>query len=367
MLDDIRTAELLDKLERRYTVANRTVLEMIGEKMAKLAKMSKTDAVRLRFTYNFRSDVDEMVAVLAQVSGKTTSEVTEIIATVADETFQVAKQGAIARGATGVVSPSLIRTAESIAQATNDTLRNISNSTAISIKYGDRVTPLLDAYIDTVDDMILNVQSGTLTTKEAVKMVTDKFGAGLRVDYAGGSRRLDSAVRQSIANGVHEINQRAQDIIGDELGTDGKEISAHGTCAPDHIDVQGKQYTREEWEKVEAGLVRRIGEHNCRHFVKNVFLGVQEPTYTAEQLEEIKKRSLATVEIEGKNYTQYEATQLQRALELEMRKTKDKKALYTAMGDDDGAGLVQKRLTTLQRKYRATSNIAGLPLRYDRT
>ena len=36
----------------------------------------------------------------------------------------------------------------------------------------------------------------------------------------------------------------------EDLGCDGWEISAHGGCAPDHEPIQGRQYSDEEYERI---------------------------------------------------------------------------------------------------------------------
>lgn len=43
-----------------------------------------------------------------------------------------------------------------------------------------------------------------------------------------------------------------------QLGADGVEISAHGFCAPDHEDIQGKQMTKAEYAKWDAAPIQSI-------------------------------------------------------------------------------------------------------------
>ena len=62
------------------------------------------------------------------------------------------------------------------------------------------------------------------------------------------------------------------------------EISAHDRPAPDHADIQGKQYTKEEYEKLNASLKRPIGTLNCMQIAFPIIYGVTEPSYTDEEL-----------------------------------------------------------------------------------
>ena len=115
------------------------------------------------------------------------------------------------------------------------------------------------------------------------------------MEYESGyTRRLDSAVRMNLLEGIRQINQGIQDKIGEELGADGVEISAHIYCAPDHEDVQGRQMTNAEyakWDAEHAYPKRQIGKLNCHHFVFRVLLGIQEPIHTPEELDRMKEEN----------------------------------------------------------------------------
>ena len=67
------------------------------------------------------------------------------------------------------------------------------------------------------------------------------------------------------------------------------------------------------------------------------------------------------MEFEGRTYTAYEATQVQRRIERTIRKQKRLKAAYEAAGLTDEATAASIRLRRLNDKYRAFSEKAGLP------
>ena len=122
-------------------------------------------------------------------------------------------------------------------------------------------------------------------------------------------------------------------MFGKEYGADGIEISVHSNPAPDHEDIQGRQFSIEEYDKLQAGEIakdvkgimydgsdkRQIGQYNCYHDIFNIILGVSKPIYTDKQLKEIVQNNQEGFEYEGKHYTNYEGTQLQRRLETEKR------------------------------------------------
>src|SRR5699024_2831652 len=103
------------------------------------------------------------------------------------------------------------------------------------------------------------------------------------------ARRLDSSVRQNILEGVRQVNIGVQEQVGKEFGADGVEVSHHVNCAPDHIHIDGKQFSKKQFEKINNNLTRPVASMNCRHFVFSIVLGVSSPLYTKKQLEQDRK------------------------------------------------------------------------------
>ena len=151
-----------------------------------------------------------------------------------------------------------------------------------------------------------------------------------------------------------------QKQVGRDFGANGVEISAHSPCAEDHLSIQGKQFSNAEFKKLNASLERPIGEYNCRHFVFSIVLGVNQPSYSNKMLNQMNRESQSIVEYEGKKYTSYEATQVQRKLETAIRKEKDRQIIARASGDKDGVGIAQSNISTLTSKYNDFSKNAGL-------
>lgn len=146
----------------------------------------------------------------------------------------------------------------------------------------------------------------------------------------------------------------------DSFGCDGWEISAHANSAPDHEPIQGRQYSDAAYTALNNSLVRRIGTLNCGHAAFPIIMGVSEPQYTSEELEKFRKDNADGVTVDGKHYTGYEATQMQRKLERAIRKRKTN--IVLAKGTDDSDKLLndQIRLQRLQYEYKRFSKAAGL-------
>ena len=220
--------------------------------------------------------------------------------------------------------------------------QGMARSTAINDTYRKTINKFVSRAM--LDDEHLNLPSAM---RRAVRELTEQ---GIStIDYKSGRQtRMDSAVRNAMTTEFTQIVQEVQRKVGEEIGTDGVEISAHEHCAKDHEPLQGHTFTNEEFEKLQNGdnakdidgeafqIDRPIGVWNCRHMASPVIIGVSEPSFSPEELDEIKERNEEGVDFHGKHYTLYEAEQEQRRIEHAMRIEKEKGSLYQqAMKADD--------------------------------
>ena len=83
--------------------------------------------------------------------------------------------------------------------------------------------------------------------------------------------------------------------------------------------------------------------------------------YTDEQLAAWKAANDAGVEIGGKHYTIYQATQLMRRIETESRRWKDAANACRLTGDMVGRRDCQKRINALGQTYSEIVQKSGLP------
>ena len=178
----------------------------------------------------------------------------------------------------------------------------------------------------------------------------------------------------NLLGGLRDLNNTITLRFGEEYGADGVEISVHENPAPDHADIQGRQFSLEEYDKLEAGEIaedkdgieydgadkRAIGEYNCYHKVFNIILGVSKPEYSEEELKEIQERNTSGFDFEGKHYTMYQGTQLQRRLETAVRKQKDTQILARSAGDKELAQECEIKIRQITEKYNDLCNISGL-------
>jgi len=276
--------------------------------------------------------------------------------------------------------------------------RNITGSMGFLVVKGGRLTllPPAKAYEHCLDSAIMQIQSGAISYNqaiaEAVKQLADsglcvaydKNGNPLknRVAYESGHiDHLDVAVRRAIQTGVVQLSAKYREQSVDYLETDLVETTAHtgardtGTGPANHKSWQGRVFRWSEKPRASKGnypdFVRTTGYGtgeglcgwNCRHNFYPYIEGISERTYTDQELANIDP---PPIEFEGRKYSAYEATQMQRRIEATIRKQKRLKTAYEAAGLTDKATAANIRLRRLNEKYRAFSKAAGLPEQRER-
>ena len=375
MKDDKKLELLLERFYNRFNQYNTKVLEKLGEAIKKFDGVSPSTAHKIAQELKYGTDMDDLMAELSKLSGKSIKDIEEAFNLVAEENVAFAEVYAKAKNKEFVNykdNEELKNLVKGIAGETNATFKNISNSKAIGFvlkdENGNKIFKnLKQTYNDLIDEAVFNVTTGVSDYQSAMRGVIKQLAnSGVKiheekVDYPSGyNLRIDRAVRQNVLTGIRQVNITTQKIVGRQFCADGVEISAHSPCAEDHLFIQGKQYSNSEFKKLNASLERPIGEYNCRHFVFSIVLGVNQPSYSDKMLNQMNQESQSIIEYEGKKYTAYEATQVQRKLETEIRKQKDQQIIARASGNKELVGQSQNKISQLTSKYNDFSNKAGL-------
>ncbi len=264
-----------------------------------------------------------------------------------------------------------------IYEQTKQTLRNITRSMGFLVDAGRTMLPPAKAYQHALDAAEMMIQSGAISYNEAIKRsVKELADSGLRVvNYESGHRdQIDVAARRAVMTGVSQICAKYTEQSAEYLETPYFEVSAHAGARDkpgpspwsSHKDWQGRVYSVRAgdiypsiYEVCGLGAVDGLEGANCRHRRFPWVEGVSERTYTDAQLEHIDDGHGCT--FDGKTYTAYEATQMQRRIERTVRKLKREKAAYKAAGLHEDETAVNIRLRRLNAKYKAFSAEAGLP------
>ena len=144
---------------------------------------------------------------------------------------------------------------------------------------------------------------------------------------SGRNMSLESAVRMNIITGVNQTCGKLQELRADEVGGDLMELTAHSGARPSHAKWQGKivslsgQKGYLSKEDIGYGEATGFKGINCIHDWHPYHKGSTR-AYTQEQLNTWKNEK---VSYNGKEYSKYDAKQLQRTMERRIRA--DKKEL----------------------------------------
>ena len=268
-------------------------------------------------------------------------------------------------------------TVDTIRRQTLDTFRNLTASMGFLVDAGRTMLSPAKAYQWALDNAVLQIQSGAINYNQAIKTAVKQLAeSGLKVvDYESGHRdQIDVAARRAVMTGVNQICAKYTEQSAEYLETPYFEVSAHAGARDvpgpslwsSHKDWQGKVYSIHSgdiypniYEVCGLGYVDGLEGANCRHKRYSWVEGVSERTYTDEQLAHIDDGLGCT--FDGKTYTAYEATQMQRRVERQIRAQKRLKNAYKAAGLTDDAEAANAKLRRLNAKYREFSKASGLP------
>ena len=218
-----------------------------------------------------------------------------------------------------------------------------TQSMGFLVDKGRTMLPPARAYQWALDSAVMQIQSGAISYNQAIKSAVQQLAGGLKVvNYESGHvDNIDVAVRRAVMTGVNQICDQYTNQSAEYLETRYFEVSAHSGARDkpgdspwsSHKDWQGKVYYQSESgepdplglyddlvETTGYGYVDGLTGANCRHHKYPFVPGVSERTYTDEQLEHIDDGLGCT--FDGKTYTAYEATQMQRRIERQIRAQK---------------------------------------------
>lgn len=372
MITDKELEVLAERFASRMDKVTEVAYKTIGDRIKKIGKMSATDVQKLNRLVLYTEDMTKIVAELHKQTNKNISEIEDMYKAISEKDYKDSKKDFENNGVEYIPykeNNRLKLIVGSVATITEKEMKNIARTTAIGFRdYLDNEViykGIAEVYQEAIDVAITSVATGVSDYQsEMYKVLKPMVNSGIRtIDYASGySRRLDSSVRQAILTGTRRVNQETINEIGRQFGADGYEITAHGDCAPDHLHIQGRQYTEKEFNKLNNDLERPVGDLNCKHFAYPVVIGVSSPSYNRKQLKELERESTRKIEYEGKTYTAYEATQVQRRLETQIRQQKENKLI----GNEKIIKESNAKIRALTAKYKDFSNKAGLPVRMNR-
>ena len=379
MMNNEKLELAIERFYSRFEALNSEILQEFGKTISKFEGLTLTEAHILAQQMKNGREIDKIMEDLEKASQLSRKDLEELLEIVAEENIEFANVYYESKRMDKVSykdSKQFQNIVKSVEKTTQEVFTNLSSTTAIKLLKDNGESYLKgirEAYEDVIDRCVLAVATGQINYQKAMyDTIKQLANSGVKKVYYENegkkpyARRLDSSVRQNILEGVRQVNIGVQEQVGKEFGADGVEVSHHVNCAPDHIHIDGQQFSKKKFEKINNNLTRPVASMNCRHFVFSIVLGVSSPLYTKKQLEEDRKNNEKGFEYEGKHYTLYEGEQLQRKIELAVRQQKDLQIIAKASNDKDTISKSQSNITQLTQKYKELSKISGLPTKMDR-
>ena len=363
MLSERQLEALLALFEERMQDITAEYLTAMGKHLKDIGSLKASDIHRLTEMKRVGLNAKRIKREIAKAANMSVADLDRVFRAVAESDARFAEQWFAADYTPAVKGfPKLSKPIERLLKAqlriTAQAFRNLSQTTIETQRYRKAV-----------DEAISAVQSGVTDYNSAIRRAMKTAAQdGLRVKYpnSGMTRRLDSAVRQNVLDGVRAINNDVLRQLGNEYGADGIEISAHALCATDHLPYQGLQFSNRDFEELQNSLGRPFGAWNCKHTMFPIILGVSAPAHDADELRMYRENSAAEIEIDGRTMSRYEWSQEQRRIETAVRAQKDIAIAAKASGDDVARREAQSKINALQDHYEKVSRAAGLDMQRDR-
>lgn len=331
--------QMPDAFVQLWQQVEEQILQDVARRIGKMDKVTPTanwQLWRYQQTEALRNDV---VKLLAKYTGKSETAIRKLLLRAATEAME--REDAIYYHYDMEPPPfeenaALNNLLDAGARQTCGTWQNLTATTANTVT---------GAFERTLDAAWLKVSTGAFDYKTAVKQAVDSLADDMpMVTYPSGHKdSIEVAARRAILTGVNQTAGKLQEARMDEMHVEFVETSAHGGARPSHAEWQGRRFHR-------GGAVDYLGKHypdfeaatgygtgaglcgwNCRHTFFAVFPELGDPPqWTREELEALNARN---IEWNGKKYTAYEISQMQRARERNVRRWKKR---YLA---EDAAGL----------------------------
>ena len=370
MLTPEQLQNLPQELTDLYDQLSEFILRDIARRIAKGAEITDTAEYQLYRAKSLGLSTDEIAAKIAEINGSSASEINRLIREAAAQSDEFdRKMLGVDKGAAvpleenaqlqKLISAQIAETAGKCENLTN-TMGFADHDFLGRVYY----LSMTDMYRREMDSAHMKVVTGVTDYMTAIRQACNKLAAsGVRtIDYESGrSDRIEVAARRTLLTSVAHVTHRISEQNGEELGADGWEMSAHSGSRPSHAVYQGRQYTQEQYERIINPL---ISEPNCRHDVFPIILGVSEPVYTEEELQNIDQPPFT---YEGRTYTAYEASQQMRKMERAMRKQKDRCIVADAAGDEEAFATASIRLNRQKYIYEDFCKAADSYTEYERT
>lgn len=388
MLTDEQIEEILYKYTSRQDEFNLSVIKIIADRLSKIAEFDNLDTMdRLAIMQSDIEDIEEVYEKYRKDQKKRIRDDFWWIAVIVYmESLKFYEEKIELE-----MNKALVNAIDEITKTMQKSFDQITRNPVFVIR--DLKTPavlkaysLEQTYRSVINEAISYSNVSNELREIALKRTeTQLFDSGVRYAINNSSTNAkdttsaNTTIRFNLLDGIKNLINKMQDIMGKQFGANAVELSAHIYPAPDHAPAQGHQYSLEEVEKMQsgdsfadlqghsyAGFERNIGQWNCRHYFMKIKKGA-EPTYTQKQLDKIlADNERGYTDADGKHRTLYECTQVQRRYEREIRRAKEKYLYGKALNSQMIMAQSRNTVGRLTTRYKQFSQKCGIPAKLER-
>lgn len=349
-------------LEKQFRQLEKRIMRDIIRRLKNAEEITRTADWQIYRASELGKAADDIKKEITEALGASEDEVNKIYTDAAKTDWARSKKLYKAVGQAAVAykdNDPLKQLVAAIKKQTADELKNITRTLGVATANKGKIktVSLTEYYTDMLDAAVLDISSGTFDYNTVLQhTVTQLANSGIRtINYDSVSKRptsarIDVAARRAVMTGIGQLTAQVSEDNANALGTDMYEVSAHSCCRPEHVEWQGGWYTMAQLKSVCGyGRVDGLKGANCGHDFYPVVPGVSEPSYTAEELRQMKADEAEEHEYKGKKYTKYEASQKQRRLERTVA------ARYHAVDLLKEGGADEKAIQDAKISYQAVS------------
>lgn len=298
-------------------------LEIIEEIATRIAKVGYANTVVLndiQIAQEMGALYQDIITLVAKYNNSSYEEVVKIFEEAGAKTLKFDDKIYTEAGLNPLPikqSPGMTQMLNATIEKTAGNLQNLVMTTATNSQA---------AFYNAINMTYMEVSTGTKSYSQAIIDSISKIASvgGVITYPSGRNMSIESATRMNIITGVNQTCGKLQELRANELGWDLMELTAHSGARPSHASWQGKIVSlsgqKGYLSKKDIGYGTATGFKgvNCRHDWYPYYKGSSR-TYSEEQL---RKWQNEKVTYNRQKISKYDATQIQRKMERQIRQDK---------------------------------------------
>lgn len=310
-----------DELLDLYSKLDESILQDITRRLVKAGKATATAQWQIWRAQESGLLYDDIIAEAAKLSGTSDQYVRAIFEDAGAVSVSYDNRIYEAAGLTPLPIKSSPSAAQVLYAGIEKTAGHLNNLTMTTASTAQQV------FIQAATLAEMQVESGAFDYITAIRnAVREASKENKWISYPSGHRdRIDVAMHRAVLTGVSQTTGKISMVYAQDMGCDLMEITAHAGARPSHSLWQGQIVSLSGragyWSLEGIGYNTGAGFKgwNCRHDWYPFFEGLSESAYPRREIEAYNN---ATVRYDGRTIPLYDATQMQRAMEREIRDTK---------------------------------------------